>query len=97
MDDNQLSEMQCQICHVNGRVQGVYYRGSAKKQAISLGIRGSARNLQDGRVEVIMCGDADALDSMLVWLWQGPQFAEVNDVTCESIELDSIPDGFETT
>jgi len=95
MEDNLHKDIQCQVCRVTGRVQGVYFRGSTQKQAQSLGIRGSARNLPDGRVEVIMCGDADALESLNVWLWRGPQFAEVNDVTCTTIEIDDIPDGFE--
>lgn len=96
MDDYHNPQIQCQICYVSGRVQGVYYRGSAKKQAQSLGICGSARNLRDGRVEVIMCGDAEALESLQLWLWQGPQFAEVNDVTCAPIQLEQLPDGFIT-
>jgi acylphosphatase len=96
MDDELYrGPVQCRICHVNGRVQGVYYRSSTQKQAQSLGVRGSARNLPDGRVEVIMCGDDDALESLIVWLWQGPQFAEVNDVTCSSIDLAAIPEGFD--
>jgi len=94
-DETKFNELHCRLCHVSGLVQGVYFRGSTKQQAQSLGIRGSARNLPDGRVEVIMCGDADALESLSVWLWQGPQFAEVNHVSCVPIELASLPEGFD--
>ena len=44
-------------CFVTGRVQGVWFRSSAKTQAIELGITGWARNLPDGRVEVQASGD----------------------------------------
>lgn len=91
-----MCNKQCKRCYVRGRVQGVYFRSSTQKQALNLGICGSARNLADGRVEVIMCGDEDALESLLVWLWQGPQFAEVDDVRCEDIELDRMPVEFST-
>ncbi len=47
---------------VSGRVQGVFYRGSTREQAVALGLSGYARNLPDGRVEVVASGDEGALD-----------------------------------
>jgi len=40
-------------CLVSGRVQGVFYRASTRARAESLGVTGHARNLRDGRVEVL--------------------------------------------
>jgi len=95
VDESDFCKFQSRLCHVSGRVQGVYFRGSTKKQAQSLGLRGSACNLPDGRVEVIMYGSTQSLDSLENWLWQGPQFAMVSHVQCTPIELESIPDGFD--
>ena len=49
--------MVCKKCLVGGRVQGVFYRATAARRARELGIRGHARNLPDGHVEVLACGD----------------------------------------
>ena len=48
--------MVCKKCLVGGRVQGVFYRATAARRARELGIHGHARNLPDGRVEVLACG-----------------------------------------
>ena len=45
---------------VSGKVQGVFFRASAREQALKLGLRGYAKNLSDGRVEVLAAGDAAA-------------------------------------
>lgn len=69
-------------CLVSGRVQGVWYRATTKQRARALGLTGSAVNLPDGRVEVVACGDAEAVQALCDWLWQGPEKAEVSDVAC---------------
>ncbi|RDI97790.1 acylphosphatase [Dyella solisilvae] len=68
---------------VSGRVQGVFYRASTREQAVMLHLSGYARNLPDGRVEVVAGGDASALDALERWLWQGPPAAQVDAVTRE--------------
>lgn len=70
-------------CFVSGRVQGVFYRASTRAQALTLGLSGFARNLDDGRVEVLACGDTKALKQLEAWLWQGPPGAQVNEVASE--------------
>ena len=66
---------------VTGKVQGVFFRHSARLEAERLGIRGAARNLPDGSVEVLAAGDAAALDALREWLRRGPPLARVEQVT----------------
>jgi len=83
----------CRQCWVSGRVQGVYFRGATQRRARELGVSGYARNLPDGRVEVLACGPQAAVDSLCEWLWQGPQHASVTAVTCERVEM-AVDGGF---
>jgi len=80
---------------VSGRVQGVFYRASTRSEAVRLRLAGYARNLDDGRVEVIASGSEDALSALERWLWQGPPSARVESVTREAI-ADRDLDGFDT-
>lgn len=73
-------EIVCKRFFVSGRVQGVFFRGSTAKEAVSLGISGSAVNLADGRVEVLAMGQSAAVDKLAAWLQHGPQWARVDDV-----------------
>lgn len=66
---------------VSGKVQGVFFRASTARMAEQLGLRGYARNLPDGRVEVVALGDAASLVTLAGWLRQGPALAQVTDVT----------------
>lgn len=65
---------------VSGRVQGVFYRASTREQALKLGLRGYAKNLADGRVEVLVVGEAAKIAELERWLWRGPERAAVNQV-----------------
>jgi acylphosphatase len=65
---------------ISGRVQGVFFRASTRDQAVFLGLTGWVRNLPDGRVAAIFEGDREKIDSMLVWLQEGPQYAAVDEV-----------------
>ena len=65
---------------VSGRVQGVFFRASTREQALRLGLAGHARNLADGRVEVIAVGAADAIETLAAWLAEGPPAAQVDTV-----------------
>jgi acylphosphatase len=86
----------CRMCWVSGRVQGVYYRGSAQAQARELGITGYARNLSDGRVEVLACGDSAVISAFIEWLWVGPTAAHVTAVEIVEHEPAEWPTGFAT-
>lgn len=72
-------------CFVSGRVQGVWYRASTQDKAKELGLVGWAKNLPDGRVEVLAFGDKDKLLELHAWLKIGPELAEVAEVTFEEI------------
>ncbi len=68
------------MCWVSGRVQGVYYRGTAVSRARELGIGGYARNLPDGRVEVLVQGTEAAVAAFVHWLWIGSSASTVTAV-----------------
>jgi acylphosphatase len=88
----------CKKCLVGGRVQGVFYRGTAAHRARELGVRGYARNIADGRVEVLACGDAKAVQQFIEWLWIGSSAARVTAVEVADMVCDpaALPDGFST-
>jgi acylphosphatase len=65
---------------VSGKVQGVFFRASTRERALRLGLRGHARNLPDGRVEVVAVGTEAAMDALADWLRQGPPDARVDGV-----------------
>jgi acylphosphatase len=87
--------MTCVKCRVTGRVQGVWFRASTRQQAQPLGIRGYARNLPDGSVEVLACGEEAALRSLKAWLRRGPPMARVDDLTCQTVHPPADLSGFE--
>jgi acylphosphatase len=78
---------------ISGVVQGVFFRASTRQEAQSLGLSGHARNLPDGRVEVVARGPGDKLQALEAWLWQGPPAAQVDDVVSEDYP-GPVPDGF---
>ena len=84
---------------MSGRVQGVFYRASTRQRAQELGCRGYARNLADGRVEVLAVGEPAAVHALIEWLRQGPPAAHVADVNCTELtlgEVGELPAGFGT-
>ena len=78
--------MMCKKCVIGGRVQGVFYRATAARRAQELGIHGHARNLADGRVEVLACGEEQAVSAFVSWLWIGSSACKVT-----SVELTDAP------
>lgn len=88
-----MPNMVCQRCFISGRVQGVFYRATATRKAKELNITGHAKNLSDGRVEILACGDKESVAAFCDWLWQGSDTAQVDDVKCEMINQ-PVPDTF---
>ena len=64
---------------VEGRVQGVFFRDSCQREAARTGVAGWVRNLDDGRVEVVVEGPPEAVDRMVGWCREGPSRARVTD------------------
>jgi len=87
--------MTCARFIVTGKVQGVFFRASARERALRLGLTGHAKNLDDGSVEVVASGTREALDELDAWLHHGPPAARVEDVRREALP-DQSWRGFET-
>lgn len=82
---------------VRGRVQGVGYRWFVSREADRLGLRGYARNLPDGTVEVVAQGPDQSLQTLERALEKGPSFARVVGVDKSDVPHDmQLPSSFET-
>lgn len=68
---------------IQGRVQGVWFRATAREKALELGLTGWVRNLPDRQVELIAEGPRNVLDAMVDWCRVGPPLARVEDVKIE--------------
>ena len=65
---------------IQGRVQGVWFRDSTRRQAIGLGVCGWAKNRPDGTVEVLAEGPEEQVKKLIAWCHQGPSHARVTRV-----------------
>ncbi len=69
---------------IHGRVQGVWYRDSMRREAEVLGVNGWVRNRRDGTVEAMVQGAPDAVDALARWAQRGPERAAVERVQVEA-------------
>jgi acylphosphatase len=69
--------------NISGRVQGVFYRSSARRLALELGLKGWVRNLSDGHVDAIVEGDEEQVERFINWCMKGPPLAVVSDLKSE--------------
>lgn len=65
---------------IRGKVQGVFYRESARTEALRLGLTGQVRNLSDGSVEAVVEGTPEAIEAFVTWCHRGPPQAQVSGV-----------------
>jgi acylphosphatase len=79
---------------ITGKVQGVWYRASAKEKALSLGLTGKIWNAPDGNVEAIVQGPEEKIRSFIEWCKKGPSNADVENVHVTEVSDDSIYSGF---
>jgi acylphosphatase len=79
---------------VHGRVQGVFFRASARDRARQLGLSGWVRNRPDGGVEAVAEGDTARLEQFVVWCHGGPPGAVVTDLDVEWQEASGEFAGF---
>ncbi|MFY0644087.1 MAG: acylphosphatase [Bacteroidia bacterium] len=70
---------------VKGKVQGVYFRASAKQRALMLGVSGTIQNQQDGSVCIEANGEQDQLQNMVDWCRKGPALARVKGVEVKEV------------
>lgn len=71
---------------VRGRVQGVFFRDTMRREAQRLGVSGWVRNRSDGAVEAAVQGEPAAVDAIVRWAHRGPEFAHVERVEIEPHE-----------
>ena len=95
IEERQAAHPICMRCLVAGQVQGVFFRATTRRQAQDLGLTGHARNLPDGRVEVLVCGEPEAVKQLTEWLRRGPSGAVVTGVSCSPAAYRVLP-GFTT-
>jgi acylphosphatase len=69
--------------HISGKVQGVFFRASAKEQADYLGVRGFVRNEPNGEVYMEAEGEENQLNEFLEWCKHGPRRSKVEQVKIE--------------
>ena len=79
---------------ITGRVQGVFFRDSTEKEALKLGLQGSAVNLSDGTVKVCLRGESEDIDLLEKWLLIGPELAQVESVIEVDIDQQTELNGF---
>lgn len=65
---------------IEGRVQGVWFRESTRREALALGVLGWVRNLPDRTVEVVAEGPKAQVNELVAWCNQGPPVARVDKV-----------------
>lgn len=75
---------------IKGRVQGVFFRDSTRREALELGIKGYAINLPNGDVEVLACGQAETIAKLEMWLQQGPPLSRVDSIESEDVAMDEL-------
>ena len=93
--DEEVAVMKAVAVQVSGRVQGVYYRASARREGERLGLHGWVRNVDGGGVALYLQGDPAAVDAMLGWCRLGPPAARVSRVEVGDAEPDESVSGFE--
>ena len=77
---------------IRGKVQGVFYRATAKEIADVLGVKGWVKNLPDRNVEITATATGESLQKFTGWCKQGPPRAKVDDVIVDELVLEEFRD-----
>lgn len=83
------------VAKARGRVQGVFFRHTARIRAEKFNLKGLVRNENDGSVTIIAEGEEEALQKFLEWCRKGPPLARVYEIKTEWQEATGEFDGFE--
>ena len=89
-----IDDMKRYVITVTGKVQGVFFRDTARQVATELGLTGFARNEADGSVYIEVEGDETGLREFLKWCHEGPELATVTEVEHDTQETVGLR-GFE--
>lgn len=81
--------------HIKGKVQGVWYRASAKDKALSLNLKGNVWNEPDGTVGAVVQGPDDTLATFVEWCKEGPMLADVEEVIVNEQPITEVFSSFE--
>lgn len=85
---------ECRHYRVSGKVQGVFFRASARQAALTSRVTGWVRNLPDGDVEALACGELADLQVFENWLRRGPELARVDAVFIDLVDRSDTFDDF---
>jgi acylphosphatase len=92
----QMDDFLAKHIYISGIVQGVYYRAALKHKAEELGVEGWCRNMEDGRVEAQVQGNAEAVEALISWAYDGPPAARVQDIAISDTQPETLrTKGFE--
>ena len=80
---------------VRGRVQGVFFRDSAQREAGQRELSGWVRNRDDGAVEAVVQGETEAVDAFVSWAREGPSSADVDSADVVDEPVTEGESGFE--
>ena len=82
--------MKCTHLIVSGRVQGVFFRANVKGKALQLGLKGYAKNLPDGNVEVVAEGNEEKIKELVDFIKKGPGIASVTGIQAKHKEPENF-------
>ncbi len=82
--------MKCMHLIVSGRVQGVFFRANIRNKANELGLKGYAKNLEDGNVEIVAEGDEEKIKELVDYIKKGPGIASVTGVQVKHKEPENF-------
>jgi acylphosphatase len=84
--------MKCAHLIATGKVQGVSFRANTRDKAVKLGLKGYAKNLETGSVEVVAQGDEDKINELIEFLKNSPGISKVKDLQISHRELGEFSD-----
>ncbi len=82
----------CEKFTVSGTVQGVGFRYHTSYKGMSMNLTGYAKNLNNGDVEVVVCGEEEGISKMAAWLKHGPKTSQVESVISEPFSFKPFKD-----
>lgn len=84
--------MKCTHIIVSGRVQGVFFRANVRNKAYELDLKGYAKNLENGSVEVVAQGNGEKINELIEYIEKGPGIAKVINVQVKHKEPENFED-----